>query len=247
MLQEFQSTPSAGRATRYYFASFTSCARFQSTPSAGRATHPSCPNAVPDEPFQSTPSAGRATISSRVHNCRCKFNFNPRPPQGGRLQLYKEVRHIKALLSTPSAGRATMLRPSGVILRSISIHALRREGDKGNIIRIPSYHISIHALRREGDNIHLLFRWFCYLFQSTPSAGRATRSVLAVLGCGGGISIHALRREGDKILAFFSLSHFLFQSTPSAGRATRRRFPFHFFLSLFQSTPSAGRATPVLI
>ena len=79
---------------------------------------------------------------------------------------------------------------------TISIHALREEGDPesrpnepGNVL------ISIHALREEGDKINLngLVRM---RFLSTPSARRATVHEEGIHGyCQ--ISIHALREEGD--------------------------------------------------
>ena len=56
--------------------------------------------------------------------------------------------------------------------------------------------ISIHALREEGDFSSVSFAATFCLFLSTPSARRAT----LVGGIGGlheEISIHALREEGD--------------------------------------------------
>ena len=55
-------------------------------------------------------------------------------------------------LSTPSARRATANLGEQAILKKISIHALREEGDQltnGKRAAIP---ISIHALREEGDS-----------------------------------------------------------------------------------------------
>ena len=125
---QFQSTPSAGRATttvrRYRVFRRISihalrgegdCApirhvigqlRFQSTPSAGRATSAMDVNAIELFLFQSTPSAGRATgecvrnetrLRISIHALRGEgdhepqrpdgyfYDFNPRPPRGGRL------------------------------------------------------------------------------------------------------------------------------------------------------------------
>ena len=57
--------------------------------------------------------------------------------------------------------------------------------------------ISIHALRGEGDRTFcLMFLLLYLLFQSTPSAGRAT-IIGSVRSDGKEISIHALRGEGD--------------------------------------------------
>ena len=41
------------------------------------------------------------------------FDFNPRPPWGGRLYLFVFVRLLGAFQSTPSVGRATFLYTLG--------------------------------------------------------------------------------------------------------------------------------------
>ena len=80
---------------------------------------------------------------------------------------------------------------------SISIHALREEGDL-RYPRPPAHQgISIHALREEGDPDYRLQDNDYSKFLSTPSARRATLSSMA------------------KILRML-----LFLSTPSARRAT---------------------------
>ena len=77
-------------------------------------------------------------------------------------------------LSTPSARRATQLPVSGTRHWTISIHALREEGD------LPKYRfsrrseISIHALREEGDPPGKTKKSKGVKFLSTPSARRAT-------------------------------------------------------------------------
>ena len=101
---------------------------------------------------------------------------------------------------------------------TISIHALREESDIWQMKDFTNSIISIHALREESDGSpsiqRCLQRYFNprpprgerqfsvesyvnkLLFQSTPSARRATRKVRRrerrIL-----ISIHALREEGD--------------------------------------------------
>ena len=80
--------------------------------------------------------------------------------------------------------------------------------------------ISIHALREEGDQPRRPKWTHGPIFLSTPSARRATavRTACARLFCR--ISIHALREEGDHVsrAAMVTISAFL--STPSARRAT---------------------------
>ena len=58
---------------------------------------------------------------------------------------------MSKFLSTPSARRATECAFSGHRSGTISIHALREEGDVGHGIVVHRSGISIHALREEGD------------------------------------------------------------------------------------------------
>ena len=76
-------------------------------------------------------------------------------------------------LSTPSARRATLAELQNIMMRAISIHALREEGDIRHDHTYQQGLISIHALREEGD--------------IKPTASTSS--------CW--ISIHALREEGD--------------------------------------------------
>ena len=88
---------------------------------------------------------------------------------------------MNVFLSTPSARRAT----PAALAASCKIS------------------ISIHALREEGDLLGRVFFLVASKFLSTPSARRATGIVKAdaivII-----ISIHALREEGDPILAQLS-------------------------------------------
>ena len=128
---------------------------------------------------------------------------------------------------------------------SISIHALRGEGD-----RIPSPSGSQWANfyprpPRGGRRCRVIWVQSLLEFLSTPSAGRATWQ----LSCTGNvtydfyprpprggrllvgrrccvvsaISIHALRGEGDRWTHRAIVRSFKFLSTPSAGRATSSR------------------------
>ena len=107
----------------------------------------------------------------------------------------------------------------GSFVPTISIHALREEGDVGTAMFPPKLtlflstpsarratrdarrsdpvrQISIHALREEGDGFTYKTAAFVWVFLSTPSARRAT-AVLQPLDQLIRISIHALREEGD--------------------------------------------------
>ena len=143
------------------------------------------------------PGGGRPHhISYRVSNA---FNFYPRPPGGGRLRFVCNVDFFS----------------------TISIHALRVEGDTPSLVSIkifkgflstPSgwratfvhikflrsfYSISIHALRVEGD-------------------GRQMDDLILLIS----ISIHALRVEGDYAYGLRKVKNMEFLSTPSGWRAT---------------------------
>ncbi len=154
----------------------------------------------------------------KVRTCVNVHNFNPRPPWGGR-RLATGLRISDVLFqSTPSVGRATQ-----AVWRDINRAAFQSTPSVGRatrkwIFEDPELTISIHALRGEGDRFNTLIithgsnfnprpPWggrrgysplFCsfWKFQSTPSVGRATNSANRQL-FPMGISIHALRGEGD--------------------------------------------------
>ena len=122
--------------------------------------------------FLSTPSGWRATVvrydlhlpvKISIHALRVEgdtdpakrkgksYNFYPRPPGGGRLHNALKALSGDVFLSTPSGWRATYDSYYFNGLLSISIHALRVEGDQHRVRCNPERKISIHALRVEGD------------------------------------------------------------------------------------------------
>ena len=123
--------------------------------------------------FLSTPSARRAT-SKIVILSKWSTNFYPRPPRGGRQESVEVPDISKIFLSTPSARRATSSRDFLYSSMSISIHALREEGDLDEHDTTVIQQISIHALREEGDPVWLPHAVQLPIFLSTPSARRAT-------------------------------------------------------------------------
>ena len=147
--------------------------------------------------FQSTPSARRATQQYFAFTSAFS-NFNPRPPRGGRHKA-KSV----------DAGRP-----------SISIHALREEGDGStSAASISALDFNPRpprggrlGLRYEGDNAKV--------FQSTPSARRATRSKVLRMGRRV-ISIHALREEGDAFSIIWECLRRYFNPRPPRGGRRR--------------------------
>ena len=101
-------------------------------------------------------------------------DFNPRPPRGGRLQESLALLTVAEFQSTPSARRATKTVGDRHKALEISIHALREEGDCLSSSSKRFFMISIHALREEGDSVDGLNVIEFRVFQSTPSARRAT-------------------------------------------------------------------------
>ena len=214
----FLSTPSARRATRYSLpvqvdrsisihalreegdASYE-CLKllaetFLSTPSARRATSIAWASRERWKQFLSTPSARRATWALPTRSA-AKLNFYPRPPRGGR----------------PARRAFSSAR------RSISIHALREEGDAAAAHRV-------HGLLD---------------FYPRPPRGGRLDSSSNVYGWVD-ISIHALREEGDQSACCFPRIQQGFLSTPSARRATKVKVTSGY-RCVFLSTPSARRAT----
>ena len=121
--------------------------------------------------------------------------------------------------STPSVGRATVFANTAPIVRAISIHALRGEGDDITArLRCTMQTISIHALRGEGDDGGCCASAIWKHFNPRPPWG------------------------GRPLLLLFFSCRAIFQSTPSVGRATGHGVPV-FSPQKFQSTPSVGRAT----
>ena len=146
--------------------------------------------------FLSTPSARRATRAWSWAD-RGARNFYPRPPRGGR--------HCPACQLSGN--------------KSISIHALREEGDRHFLaVDRVGVRISIHALREEGD--------------ATTPAPPAPLPYFYPRPPRGG------RQEITKV----SYTSDIFLSTPSARRATRTAAALAA-TRRFLSTPSARRAT----
>ena len=193
------------------------------------------------------------------------IDFYPRPPRGGRHRHRAERKGERYFYPRPPRGGRPRQHQPAPLRGSISIHALREEGDfqaENDLCQL--VRISIHALREEGDRVPAQVR------QPAQS-----------------ISIHALREEGDLILwksadgvtdfyprpprggrrgrfaGHLPDTHFyprpprggrlevisnkkfyrLFLSTPSARRATLIRPRLTSWDGIFLSTPSARRAT----
>ena len=169
-------------------------------------------------------------------------------------------------LSTPSARRATSFHVYDWLIRLISIHALREEGDPTALC--PCFvqsQISIHALREEGDGgrwskagaiadfyprpprggrlVAAARRRTELIFLSTPSARRATVHLLSVVLEHLEISIHALREEGDYARPGQSRPNNPISIHALREEGDMRPCQTCSCRPLFLSTPSARRAT----
>ena len=103
----------------------------------------------------------------------------------------------RLFLSTPSARRATSAYQASAGSSTISIHALREEGDAVQKQKIVVLQISIHALREEGDTIRTQ-NWDVDNIISIHAL-REEGDTPCPLGRGSiAISIYALREEGDE-------------------------------------------------
>ena len=106
----------------------------------------------------------------------------------------------------------------------------------------PPGSISIHALREEGDGYGNVLSISRSGFLSTPSARRATPDVKFLLENVIMISIHALREEGDgNRPGVIALGQYFYPRPPRGGRPFTLILPVS--VSVFLSTPSARRAT----
>ena len=193
---------------------------FLSTPSARRATKTVADRHKALEiSIHALREEGDAAYLLRLAESRY---FYPRPPRGGRLLLPLTAARSSIFLSTPSARRATQ-QAGGAGNGPSNFYPRPPRGGRLDVLLRAAAHssISIHALREEGDRYGSSFKPAFVRFLSTPSARRATTEV-GVHALAKGISIHALREEGDTPDAAFRSPVPVFLSTPSARRATLR-------------------------
>ena len=189
--------------------------------------------------------------------------FYPRPPRGGRRKKAKATEiEVDFYPRPPRGGRLLEFSDYNPMV-SISIHALREEGDPYVRSLALKRKISIHALREEGDIFVSISGSIFIRFLSTPSARRAT-AFNVIKGAKEIISIHALREEGDRsaiqslrksMISIHALREEGDQSTSCDKHSKSNFYPRpprggrHCAIAVlaqgiqFLSTPSARRAT----
>ena len=214
---EFLSTPSARRATAVHIGSEL-CHDISIHALREEGDCASNHMGVIADIFLSTPSARRATAPARasklaacisIHALREEGDlahgrsasrlpyFYPRPPRGGRRTAYKYSCGSFPFLSTPSARRATCSSLTSRRSTTISIHALREEGDCSDTVHHRCCRYFYPRPPRGGRPSVLKTgpRPILYFYPRPPRGGRLTWEIVAAACIS--ISIHALREEGD--------------------------------------------------
>ena len=107
-------------------------------------------------------------------------NFYPRPPRGGRRTRHSGGTLLSYFYPRPPRGGRRSKVYTLDIAHSISIHALREEGDGAGETKLELDRISINALREEGDILPSVIISSIFIFLSTPSARRATQPSVAL-------------------------------------------------------------------
>ena len=125
---------------------------------------------------------------------------------------------------------------------SVSTHALREEGDVGIAILLPKLTLFQSTPSARRATILILFFSFCwrYFNPRPPRGGR--QLVRQADALSEKISIHALREEGDALQAGRLPPGYNFNPRPPRGER-RCVAKTSYSDSRFQSTPSARRAT----
>ena len=189
--------------------------------------------------FLSTPSARRATCADALQAGRCRY-FYPRPPRGGRHILQLHLLHSK----------------------TISIHALREEGDELSFSTICPLKNFYPRPPRGGRRDHLDNIRGLVQFLSTPSSRRATYFAGSPCPDGadfyprpprggrpfdviakkvyGDISIHALLAEGDSFPPSMVLRWKNFYPRPPRGGRLHGFSPVRYTPCHFYPRPPRG-------
>ena len=143
-------------------------------------------------------------------------HFYPRPPRGGRRDHRQRAgRRLDFYPRPPRGGRHRRdAKASG--RKSISIHALREEGDDLSWFPPPDIQYFYPRPPRGGRLSRSTSKVNRSVFLSTPSARRATNTMSAVYRTLY-ISIHALREEGDRSPLYLSCAGKYFYPRPPRG------------------------------
>ena len=190
--------------------------------------------------FYPRPPRGGRPARNRQPRIR-RADFYPRPPRGGRPATIQNEVTEAVFLSTPSARRATLPRSVQQPAEEFLSTPSARRATFVLCILLKEASISIHALREEGDPLGLALLLLLPDFYPRPPRGGRPRTPAA--WCVPlTISIHALREEGDAFrVAGQCLLDDFYPRPPRGGRRYQPRPGSR--PDQFLSTPSARRAT----
>ena len=199
--RRFLSTPSARRATsRRAIRSLMGAYFYPRPPRGGRRGVCRSPSGHGN--FYPRPPRGGRLFGRLKQRRKKPISIHALREEGDRTGR-ADNRQEREFLSTPSARRATTSMAAAVRPRSfLSTPSARRATITDRAVRYLQT-ISIHALREEGDVCAIYDISELISFLSTPSARRATERS-GPQEAQEAISIHALREEGD---AEFAVLH----------------------------------------
>ena len=172
---------------------------------------------IPDFPISIHALRVEGDVSRDIDTVRNR-NFYPRPPGGGRQSRPVSRHPLIGFLSTPSGWRATFDSVRHLLTLSISIHALRVEGDVYSMTDFPPE---------------------AYFYPRPPGGGRLRYADRA--GERSGISIHALRVEGDKRTQLNTQRNSYFYPRPPGGGRLRGRLLKWRIFYFYPRPPGGGR------
>ena len=129
----FLSTPSARRATRFRSWALASRSNFYPRPPRG-GRHLLLQHQHPERQISIHALREEGDCSDTVHHRCCRY-FYPRPPRGGRPSVLKTgPRPILYFYPRPPRGGRLTWEIVAAACISISIHALREEGDRSTSV-----------------------------------------------------------------------------------------------------------------
>ena len=151
------------------------------------------------------------------------LNFYPRPPRGGRQSSKERTGQQELFLSTPSARRATFFCFKVFAHFSISIHALREEGDFQAPCTIHSGYNFYPRPPRGGRRSLPRCPKCRSRFLSTPSARRATWNTLKRFRQLKFLPPPSARRATNGLFLFLCRCVYFYPRPPRGGRQQKRR------------------------